>query len=97
MTVQTLTQNELDDAYHMAVFDCDQALADIIRQMFFHRQEQMSLKGISPSLWNAIRDDLHNVLSAAFNDCEVKHMGGARYDALMDRITARSFEEKANQ
>lgn len=88
MSVQSLTQDELDNAYHKAIFDCDQVLADGIRSVFRTRQEQILAKGVPLYLWNTIRDDLHNVLSQAFNDCEVQHMGAPRYDALMARLWA---------
>lgn len=88
MTAQSLTQDELDDAYHKAIFDCDQALADGIRSVFRTRQQQMGEKGVNATLWNTIRDDLQNVLSQAFADCEAEHMGAQRYDAMIARLWA---------
>ncbi|ESZ17549.1 hypothetical protein X735_01440 [Mesorhizobium sp. L2C085B000] len=92
--MQTLSQAELDDAYHHAIFDCDQALADYIRRAFKLRQEQMAWKGVSPILWDAIRDDLHDILAHAFHDCEFKHLGPERYDQLMDRLWQRNPEQQ---
>ncbi|MER8979270.1 hypothetical protein [Mesorhizobium sp. M0870] len=93
-TVESLSQAELDDAYHRAVFDCDQALADTIRRRFYHRQEQMVGKGVPLHLWNAIRDELHKELSTAFNDCEVRQLGDDRYQQLMKRLWSRDQEQK---
>lgn len=95
MATVSLYQSELDAAYHKAVFDCDQALADIIRRFFKLREEQMATQGVPLTLWNAIRDDLHNALAQAFNDCEIQHMGGSRYDALIASLWARTGAEKA--
>jgi hypothetical protein len=97
MSVQTLTQDELDDAYHRGVFDCDQALADGIRGAFRARQERMASIGVSPTLWNSIRDDIHNAIAQAFGDCEVKHMGTKRYDAMVERLTAGRKPEGSPQ
>jgi hypothetical protein len=94
--MNSLKQDELDDAYHRAIFDCDEALAVVIRRMFDHYQERMEMKGVSQSVWNSIRDDLHNVLSETFNDCEIKHLGPKRYAQLLDRIMQRD-PDKVNR
>ncbi|RWB29613.1 hypothetical protein [Mesorhizobium sp.] len=96
INTQSLTQAELDDIYHKAVFDCDQALADVIRRMFLALHEQMVAKGVGPAFWNAFRDD-HNEIAQAFNDCEVKHLGATRYDAMMARLGSSDKLEKSPQ
>ncbi|TIN80722.1 hypothetical protein [Mesorhizobium sp.] len=97
MTIQTLSQDELDDAYHCAVFDCDHVLSDVIRRMFLAVQEQIVAEGISLTYWATFRDDLHNEIAQAFNECELKHMGGQRYDALMARLWAGKKPEASPQ
>ncbi|TIN20160.1 MAG: hypothetical protein E5Y51_03690 [Mesorhizobium sp.] len=90
--IQSLTQDELDDAYHLAMFDCDEALAQTVRRVFKLREEQMVAKGIPLTLWNTIRDDFHNMLSEACHGREIKRMGVDRYNALLERLMRRETE-----
>ncbi|ESX13632.1 hypothetical protein X768_04640 [Mesorhizobium sp. LSJC265A00] len=92
--MQTLSQAELDDAYHLGIFDCDEALAAGVRRRFYHRQEQMIAMGINLVLWNTIRDELHNELAAAFSDCEKRRLGAERYGQLMERLWQRNPEQQ---
>ncbi|TIQ96699.1 hypothetical protein [Mesorhizobium sp.] len=90
-TMISLVQDELDDAYHLAVFDCDEALAQTVRRVFKLREEQMVAKGVPLTLWNTIRDDFHDMLSEAFHGREIKRLGD-RYNALIDRLMRRDSE-----
>ncbi|WP_164747356.1 hypothetical protein [Mesorhizobium sp. M1A.F.Ca.IN.022.07.1.1] len=38
-TMISLVQDELDDAYHLAVFDCDEALAQTVRRVLRRHPE----------------------------------------------------------
>ncbi|WP_246675468.1 hypothetical protein [Mesorhizobium sp. B2-3-4] len=90
--IVSLSQDELDDAYHLAMFDCDEELAKAVRQIFKLREEQMIARGVPRTLWNTIRDDFHNILSSAFNGQEIRRLGAARYNALLARLMARDPE-----
>ncbi|RWI46372.1 MAG: hypothetical protein EOQ93_29860 [Mesorhizobium sp.] len=90
--IQSLTQDELDDAYHLAVFDCDEALAQTVRRVFKLREEQMVAKRVPLTIWNTICDDFHDMLSEAFHGREIKRLGVDRYNALIDRLMRRHPE-----
>ncbi len=92
--VQTLSQVELDDAYHLAIFHADEKVAAFLRRYFDAKGEDFSRSGISLEWRNAVRNDLINVLLQGLNDCEVEHLGDDRYDALMERLQRRMAEGK---
>lgn len=74
---QSLTQAELDDAYHLAYFECEQAAIQAVRRIMVWDSDR------------ANRDLLINRIADAMHEVEVKHMGKERYDALMQRLTSR--------
>lgn len=79
----SLSQAELDDAYHLAYFECEAAATDAIRRCFRFDDERTQ------------RDLVINRVCEALHDVEVQHMGNERYSALMERLTARGKEPRA--
>lgn len=79
MTTQTLTQIEIDDAYHLASFHADEAVRSAMREFF---GTPAAAKGYRP-------EDLTEFLCAKLNEVELQHLGRERYDAMMARCMAR--------
>jgi hypothetical protein len=81
MKAVSLSQAELDDAYHLAYFECEDAAIKAVKRILVFDQD----RGTRDVLINRISDDLHEV--------EMKHLGPERYSALMSRLRQRSASQ----
>ncbi|MDR7034511.1 hypothetical protein [Mesorhizobium sp. BE184] len=78
--IVSLSQAELDDAYHRAYFECEAAaIAAVCRVLPW--EDDRATRDL---LINRIAQDLHEV--------EASHLGPDRYTALMDRLVAKLSE-----
>lgn len=84
---QSLTQAELDDAYHLASFHADQA-ARLAMVEFFKGPRPK--QGYRP-------EELIELVCAALNEAELQYLGRERYDAMMARLMASAHLEKPKQ
>jgi hypothetical protein len=73
---QSLAQDELDDSYHLAYFECEHAASRAVVALFENTRDK------------TLRDAVIDKICEAMHECEVKHLG-PRYDALMERLQAR--------
>lgn len=81
--IVSLSQAELDDAYHLAYFQCEAAAVAAVRRILVF-EDQMATCEI---LINRITEDMH--------EAEAAHMGPERYAALMGRLVSRGKEPRA--
>jgi hypothetical protein len=77
--VESLSQAELDDAYHLAIFESE----DVISKLVY------GISADNPGM----RDYLIDEISEALNELEIRHMGMERYAALMKRLMKRVHDD----
>lgn len=82
--ITDLGVGELDDAFHLAIFLCDDALDRVIGRALIECHILLADHD-----QKAIERFLKLRLETAFHEIEMSHMGKERYDAMMERMLDR--------